>query len=214
VDSHHRRGRLALLAATAIVAALVAVSGASAATTCTSEINSGSFQSIVVPPDAECVLNTQNGDVIEVAEGISVGQGAILGVFAAGDPCGQILIHGSVVATSPEIIVFEANLGCTLRVDGGITSSRASERVHLIRISVGGNVALLDNSGAAYIVGATASAAASRSETTSPTSTSSRATESAAPSPSRTTSPSRLHLTSSEPTRSAAASASRTTAPS
>jgi hypothetical protein len=148
VDSHHRRGRLALLAATAIVAALAAVSGASGATTCTGTITSGSFGSIVVPPGANCELNAENGDIIEVTGSISVGQGASLQVFAGGllgFPCGQILIHGSVAATSPQTITFFADPGCTLRVDGSISIRGATELVEFQNVSVGGSVTLRDN---------------------------------------------------------------------
>jgi hypothetical protein len=146
VDSHHRRGRLALLAATAIVAALAAVSGASAATTCTGTITSGSFQSIVVPPGETCELFAVNGDVIEVAGSISVGQGAILFVRALEQPsCGQIVIRGSVAATNPFAIVFLADSGCTLRVDGSISVRGASEPVRFQGILVGGSVVLRDN---------------------------------------------------------------------
>jgi hypothetical protein len=149
VDSRHRRGRLALLAGTAIVAALVAVSGASAATTCTGTITSGSFGSIVVPPGADCTLSAGNGRVIEVAGSISVGQGASLTAFAfgpsSGFPCGQMVINGSVTATSPESIAFTASDGCPLRVDGSITVRGATFQVGLAGISVGGSVAVRDN---------------------------------------------------------------------
>jgi hypothetical protein len=146
VDSHHRRGRLALLAATAIVAALTAVSGASAATTCTGSLPPGSYQSIVVPPGESCVLQASFGASIEVAGSISVGQGASLRMVASGAPCGQIVIHGSVAAVSPEEIDFFATTGCTIRVDGSISIRGASAKVILQgNISVGGSVALRGN---------------------------------------------------------------------
>jgi hypothetical protein len=82
------------------------------------------------------------------------GQGAILGVSALNldGGCGQIVIHGSVAATNSEFIVIEADSGCTLRVDGSITSRRGGERVQLRDISIGGSVTIRDSGGAAYTV--------------------------------------------------------------